>query len=163
LRIDTLATALVARLEQSPEQQAREACTLRWSSAGHPPPVLRRVDGTVELLDTAPDLLLGYDPAARRHDHVVELVPGDTLLLYTDGLVERRDSDLSDGLELLRATLDELGSPPIEELCDALLARLLPARADDDVALVALRVRPSPALLHDAAPRQALDRPPAPA
>lgn len=92
------------------------------------------------------DLLLGLDPTTERHDHVLEMALGDTLLLYTDGLVERRDSDLTDGIERLRSTLEEVGGLPLHEVCDALLSRLLPDRADDDVALVALRViRPATA------------------
>ena len=142
LRIDTLATALVARLEQSAEQRARGVHTLRWSSAGHPPAVLRTADGRLQVLEGDDDLLLGLDAATDRHDHALEVSPGDTLLLYTDGLVERRDSDLTDGIERLRSTLVEVGAMPLEAACDVLLSRLLPDRADDDVALFALRVLP---------------------
>jgi serine phosphatase RsbU (regulator of sigma subunit) len=78
---------------------------------------------------------------------------GDTLLLYTDGLVERRDSDLTDGIERLRATLVDVGGLPLDEVCDALLGRLLPDHADDDVALVALRVLPDATSLRRLAPR----------
>jgi GAF domain-containing protein len=142
LQIDTLATALVARLEQSPQQREQGLRTLRWSSAGHPPAVLVAADGTPRLLDVDDDLLLGFDDSAERHDHVIEIAGGDTLLLFTDGLVERRDSDLTDGIERLRVALSELADRPLDQLCDALLERLLPAQADDDVALVALRVLP---------------------
>jgi PAS domain S-box-containing protein len=141
LRIDTLATALVARLEQVPAQRALGRTTLRWSSAGHPPAMLLRASGRVDVLGAEADLLLGLE-AARRHDHTVEMGPGDTLLLYTDGLVERRDSPLAEGVERLRATLVALAGAPLEDLCDALLARLLPDAPDDDVALVAVRPRP---------------------
>jgi PAS domain S-box-containing protein len=147
LQIETLATALVARLEQTPVQVADGARTLRWSSAGHPPAMIRRADGTVEVLAAEDDLLLGLDPAAERHDSTLELRPGDTVLLYTDGLVERRDSALSDGLDRLEATLAEVGGLPIGELCDVLLSRLLPPAPDDDVALVALRAQPVAAVL----------------
>ena len=164
LQIDTLATALVARLELSPAQQGSGLRTVRWSSAGHPPAVLRSADGSVRLLEGDDDLLLGLDAGTERHDHVLEMAPGDTLLLYTDGLVERRDSDLTDGIERLRATLVEVGGLSLDDLCDALLARLLPDHADDDVALVALRVQPDAARLASLAPRQPDDaRPAAPA
>jgi PAS domain S-box-containing protein len=147
LQIETLATALVARLEQTPDQAGRQARTLRWSSAGHPPAMVLRLDGQVEVLTAEDDLLLGLDPSTERHDSTVELLPGDTLLLYTDGLVERRDSALTDGLARLEATLVELAGLPLDALCDELLTRLLPPAPDDDVALVALRARPVSAVL----------------
>jgi PAS domain S-box-containing protein len=142
LRIDTLATALVARLEQQTAQQrAAGTTTLRWSSAGHPPAMLLRAGGGVDVLAAEDDLLLGLDPSAERRDHVAEVAAGDTLLLYTDGLVERRDSALAEGVERLRTALAELAEAPLDVLCDALLGRLLPEAADDDVALVAVRPR----------------------
>jgi anti-sigma regulatory factor (Ser/Thr protein kinase) len=70
------------------------------------------------------------------------LEDGSTLLFYTDGLVERRDSPLDAGLARLRQALSALYDQPLESLCDELLARLLPGEADDDVALVAVRVHP---------------------
>ena len=108
LRIDTLATALVARLEQTREQQAAGTTTLRWSSAGHPPAMLLSATGRVDVLAADDDLLLGLDPAAERRDHVLEMQAGDTLVLYTDGLVERRDSALAEGVDRLRTALTEL-------------------------------------------------------
>jgi serine phosphatase RsbU (regulator of sigma subunit) len=144
LRIDTLATALVARVEQAADQRERGTRTLRWSNAGHPPAVLRRVDGEVLTLAAEDGMLLGLDPSGDRHDHTVELCSGDTLLLYTDGLVERRDSPIAEGIERLCGALRELGGLPLDELCDALLARLLPEAPDDDVAVVAVRPRPVP-------------------
>jgi PAS domain S-box-containing protein len=141
LRIDTLATALVARLEQTPAQQAPGTTTLRWSSAGHLPAMLLRATGAVDVLTADDDLLLGLDPAADRQDHTVEVHPGDTLVLYTDGLVERRDSALVEGVDRLSRALAELAGQPLELLCDALLARLLPEAPDDDVAIVAVRPR----------------------
>ncbi|MCW2725087.1 MAG: putative sensor protein [Frankiales bacterium] len=145
LAVDTLATALVARLE-SAGQDERGPRTLRWSNAGHPPAMLLGPDGRVTLLDQGQDLLLGLDPETARHDHTVELPPGSTLLLYTDGLVERRDdSALGVGLARLRDALTELGALPLDELCDAILDRLLPDAPDDDVALLAVRTRSTPA------------------
>jgi len=66
---------------------------------------------------------------------------GSTLLLYTDGLVERRDQVFDEGVELLGHALADLRDRPVEQLCDELLGRLLPDRAEDDVALVAVRLR----------------------
>ena len=109
-----------------------------YSNAGHPPPVLLHSDGTCELLDKATDPPLG----AREH-HVprpqagVGYAQGDTLVLYTDGLIERRDEDIDTGIERLSTALaqDQALSPDL--LADALLARLDVANgAPDDIALV---------------------------
>jgi serine phosphatase RsbU (regulator of sigma subunit) len=67
------------------------------------------------------------------------------VLLYTDGLVERRDSVIDAGMDRLVAHLRELAGRPLDELCDALLDRMLAGTPQDDVALVAVR-------LHDATP-----------
>jgi serine phosphatase RsbU (regulator of sigma subunit) len=74
---------------------------------------------------------------------------GATVLLYTDGLIERRDADLDAGLQRLRDALMELADRPLQELLDELLERLVHGRPEDDVALVAVRLhrqdRPRPA------------------
>jgi serine phosphatase RsbU (regulator of sigma subunit) len=142
LQVNTTATAVVARLEQSPDDRDRGITTLRWSNAGHPPPMAIKPDGTVQVLSTTPDLLLGIDPGTSRSEATVVVERGSTVLLYTDGLVERRGQDLDHGLALLRDTLVELAGLDLEELCDELLARMLPEEADDDVALVAVRLHP---------------------
>ncbi len=145
LGIDTLASAVLAQVEQTPEQtseQARQGLrTLRWSNAGHPPPLLLHPDGTAVLLEREPDLLLGLDPDTPRADHTVELQPGATLVLYTDGLVERRDQPLETGLARLQDAAASLAHLPLEQVCDALLAAL-PAAGEDDIALLAVRARP---------------------
>ncbi|MDQ1680172.1 MAG: hypothetical protein QOI42_1031, partial [Frankiaceae bacterium] len=149
LQIDTLATAVVARLEQTDEERTRLERTLRWSNAGHPPPFLLRGNGIVTMLTTDDDMLLGFDSDSVRHDHAVVLVPGDTVILYTDGLVERRDSPIEAGLARLEAALEAMAELPLEDLCTALVRQLLPDDADDDVAIVAVRAfredRPRPA------------------
>ena len=86
------------------ERAERGERLLRWSNAGHPPPLLLHADGTAEFLETEPDLLIGFAPGIPRHDHSVVLEAGATLLVFTDGLVERRDSSLTDGLAWLAAT-----------------------------------------------------------
>jgi two-component system, chemotaxis family, sensor kinase Cph1 len=67
---------------------------------------------------------------------------GSTVLLYTDGLVERRDQVFDDGIELLGRALSEEHDRPVEQICDALLRRLIPDGAEDDVALVGVRLLP---------------------
>jgi serine phosphatase RsbU (regulator of sigma subunit) len=143
LQVGTFATAVVARLEQTDEERARGVTRVRWSNAGHPPPmVLDGHGGVAVLADLAADLLLGIDPDTERRESEITLDRGATLLLYTDGLVERRGQSLDEGLARLRALLEELGDRPLDELCDELLDRLLPARSEDDVALVAVRLHP---------------------
>jgi PAS domain S-box-containing protein len=143
LDLDTMATALVARLEQDDPELAAADTRVRWSTAGHPPPVLIGADGTVTLLDCAePDLLLGVEPDRPRTDRVATVDRGGTLLLYTDGLVERRDRDLDAGTAELVRVLADLGDLPLQELCDRLLERMYLPDTEDDVALLAVRVHP---------------------
>jgi len=149
LALDTMAPALVARLEQDDADLRLDQSRLRWSSAGHPPPLVVAPDGEVTVLDHAPaDLLLGVDPSAERADRVVVLPAGSTLFLYTDGLVERRDRDLDAGTAQLTAVLREFADQPLEKLCDRVLERLFLPDAEDDVALLAVRLhsqtRPRP-------------------
>jgi PAS domain S-box-containing protein len=141
LDLDTLATALVARLEQDAPELAADETRVRWSTAGHPPPVLIDAEGTVVLLDCQdPDLLLGVDPDSPRHDRVAVIGRGGTLLLYTDGLVERRDRDLDAGIAELCRVLGGLAHLPLQQLCDRLLAEMYLPDTEDDVALLVLRV-----------------------
>ncbi|NYD22727.1 SpoIIE family protein phosphatase [Kineococcus aurantiacus] len=143
LATGTTATAVVARLEQREDEQERGVTRVRWSNAGHPPPVLLAPDGTVTTLSgPRHDLLLGLDPGSPRTDEEVVLDRGATLLMYTDGLVERRDQDYDEGLLRLCDAVGELAGEDLDGLCDGVLARLLPEHVEDDVALVAVRTHP---------------------
>ena len=135
LQVDALVTAVVAVVEPD---GATGGHRVRWSNAGHPPPLLLHPDGRAELLETGAELLLGLDPAAPRSDHRVALAPGSTLLLYTDGLVERRGADLDEGLRWLAGSAAELAGASPDDLCDALLRQVADS-AEDDVVLLALR------------------------
>jgi serine phosphatase RsbU (regulator of sigma subunit) len=75
-----------------------------------------------------------------RSEHQVTLGRGATVLLYTDGLVERRDQSVDDGVARLDALLTECGELPIDELCDRVLDRLVPLQREDDVALTVVRL-----------------------
>jgi serine phosphatase RsbU (regulator of sigma subunit) len=148
LLVRTTASCVVARIEQTEDERARGVTHLRWSNAGHPPPMVINPDGSVlPLVGVGADLLLGVDPSTTRAEAEVTLDRGATVVLYTDGLVERRGEHLEEGLSRLRDCLGELAQLPLEELCDQLLERLRPG-ADDDIALLAVRLhrqdRPRP-------------------
>ncbi|GAA1015974.1 hypothetical protein STXM2123_5658 [Streptomyces sp. F-3] len=136
----TAATLLLARIEQRPDT----GYVLHWTNAGHPPPLLVTADGAARCLaPEAHGIPVGVDPSVPRPDHTHPLPPGSTLLLYTDGLIERRDRDIDVGLRDLADHVAGLATAPLEQLCDALLGR--PDAYDDDVALLALRVPRPPA------------------
>ncbi|NEM06358.1 SpoIIE family protein phosphatase [Geodermatophilus normandii] len=149
LEVRTMATAAVARLEQTPAQRAAGLTRLTWSNAGHPPPLVLHPDGRLTFL-AAPraDLLLGVLPGTPRTQHEATLERDTTVLLYTDGLIERRSSDLDEGLDRLRSAVRDLADLPLDDLCDGVIDRLVDGRPDDDVALVAVRLhredRPRP-------------------
>ena len=141
MHTDTLATAAVARLERS--CHGNGASRLRWANAGHPPPIVVGPDGDTTVLGgPVGDLMLGVDCSVDRPESVVEIAPASTVLLYTDGLIERRGSTLDEGMARLVDHLVELAGKPLEELCDALLDRMLQGTPQDDVAIVAVRLAP---------------------
>ncbi|WP_200307242.1 PP2C family protein-serine/threonine phosphatase [Streptomyces adelaidensis] len=116
--------------------------TIAYSSAGHPPPALLHPDGTVTFLDRSTDPPLGARPVhVRRPQTTLPFVEGATLVLYTDGLIERRTEDIDVGLARLADCLSRHPDTAPETLADALLADLLPATgATDDAALVVIRL-----------------------
>ncbi|MER7191265.1 SpoIIE family protein phosphatase [Streptomyces flaveolus] len=115
---------------------------LIYSSAGHPPPVLLHSNGTCDLLDQATDPPLGARPEhVPRPQANTSYAPDDTLILYTDGLIERRGEDIDAGLARLTSTLATCTGFGAEHLADALLARLdLTSGAGDDIAMVVVRL-----------------------
>lgn len=115
---------------------------LIWSNAGHPPPLLVRPDGEVSLLESPVDLPLGVEPTLRR-DGERGVAPGSILLLYTDGLVERRDRPITTGLAQLVRLVGQRHREP-KELLDAVLAELA-EQPEDDVAVLAVQLLAPPA------------------
>ncbi|SCX43625.1 PAS domain S-box-containing protein [Klenkia marina] len=143
LQVPTLATAAVARFEQTPEEYARGVTRLLWSNAGHLPPVIVHPDGSLAVLaEWRGNLLLGVDPTTTRTEQVITLDRGSTILLFTDGLVERRASTLDDDMARLSEAVVDLAGGTLEQLCDGLITRLVDGRNDDDIALVAVRLHP---------------------
>ncbi|MEV0740141.1 SpoIIE family protein phosphatase [Streptomyces sp. NPDC050549] len=116
--------------------------TITYSSAGHPPPVLVRPDGSVEFLDRATDPPLDARPAPKpRPQAGTTFSPGTTLALYTDGLIERRHEDIDRGLVRLADSLVRHRNADPEALADAVLLELLPhGGATDDTALIIVRL-----------------------
>jgi PAS domain S-box-containing protein len=114
---------------------------LRHSSAGHLPPLLTTREGGTRYLEEGAGLLLGMDPNMPRRAATSALPARSTLLLYTDGLVERRGESLDDALDRLRRYTAELAREPLETFCDELLIGL-GADSADDIAVLALRPTP---------------------
>ncbi|TNM69194.1 serine/threonine-protein phosphatase [Streptomyces sp. NP160] len=190
LGLDVLASATVVRIDQSPVEAERGLRRITWSSAGHPPPVLlvpapRGGSGAqaqvlrhggdcspgsaVQSGEQGADVLLGVGSGHARVDHSCEVPPGATLLLYTDGLVERRDADLDVGTAALCRVLEAEGSLGLEDLLDEGLRQLVGDEHGDDVAVLAVRAHsedgPRPAEAgpsHGAGPADADGLPPAP-
>jgi signal transduction histidine kinase/DNA-binding response OmpR family regulator/serine phosphatase RsbU (regulator of sigma subunit) len=110
---------------------------LQWASAGHVPPLLLAPDGSVRRLSERPGPPLGSG-LPQQPDHVVELPAGTMLVLYTDGLVERRGESLDVRLDELAGRLASAGVP-LEALPDELVRGMVGDELDDDVALLVAR------------------------
>ncbi len=111
------------------------------ASAGHLPPLLVPPDGDSEFLDVspAPPLGVGSGPIQTR---IFKIRDGSLLVLYTDGLVERRTSDIDEGLTRLRETFGPgSASRPLEDLCKATLAGVYADHQRDDIAVLVARLR----------------------
>lgn len=117
---------------------------LRWTNAGHPPPLLITHDGQARYLDDAHGILLGTGADRPRRDTVTVLPPRATLLLYTDGLVESPHHSIDRGLDRLRRHAASLARRPLPRFCDSLLHGVRPDDNDDDVAMLALRTPDRP-------------------
>ncbi|MEY9950454.1 hypothetical protein ABH937_007584 [Kitasatospora sp. GAS1066B] len=121
-----------------------QAGTLTYASAGHLPLMLRGPDGTVLQGEQQNGPPLGTGGGSHS-SHSLRLLPGTTGVLYTDGLVERRDQDIDEGLGLLARTLaGAIGSPDV--VCARLLRAMgVTAEHDDDVAVLAFQLPPQAA------------------
>jgi anti-anti-sigma factor len=122
-----------------------ERGTIRWARAGHPPPLLLS-DGRAEYLDSAGSgTVLGVAGRRPFTEGTITVQPGAVVLLYTDGLVERRNAPIDTGLDRLADAVQRHGGEPPESLATLLLHEIL-ADTDqpDDVALIAARLMPAP-------------------
>ncbi|MFI5833325.1 SpoIIE family protein phosphatase [Micromonospora sp. NPDC051300] len=113
---------------------------LRYSSAGHPPAVVVHPDGTSALLDQGRSRPLAVRAGRDRPEAETTVPARATLMLYTDGLVERRRQPLTSGIDRVTATLQEGRSAPVDELASEVMAQLTPDGGyADDVALLIYR------------------------
>jgi len=110
---------------------------LAWARAGHPPPVLIH-EGTAAALPLPGGILLGAVAEAQYEENLLGLVPGDRLLMYTDGLIERRDRSVDKALEQLLATVGA-ATPQLGEHLDVLLTHAR-SDTDDDTCLIGIDV-----------------------
>jgi anti-anti-sigma factor len=123
---------------------------LCWARAGHPPPLLVEPEGVRYLTEGAGGPL-GIPGRPPYPEASIRIEPGACLLLYTDGLIERRGQVIDEGLDHLASTAAALCSESPTALLDGLLARALPDTGPaDDVALIAARYLPAP--LHQRLP-----------
>ncbi|MET8212926.1 SpoIIE family protein phosphatase [Streptomyces sp. NPDC005373] len=131
-----LATTAVQAVIDTRNQQ------IAYSSAGHHPPVLLHSESTCELLDQATDPPLGARPEhVPRPQATVSYRPDDLLVLYTDGLIERRGEDIDAGLQRLTDGLARYARLSPDRLADALLTHLdVAGGAQDDIALIVVRL-----------------------
>ncbi|GAB2872112.1 SpoIIE family protein phosphatase [Streptomyces deserti] len=138
LGADLFASCLYLRLDP-----ARGRAVM--SRAGHPPPLLRKPDGRVRVLDLAGGPLLGIDASATYPTTEVDLAPGCLLVLYTDGLVEAPGVDFEEALAGLSRRLATAGDLPLDELADRLIHQDGPGTDGeerlDDIALLLLRAQ----------------------
>ncbi|MEU3794465.1 SpoIIE family protein phosphatase [Streptomyces fructofermentans] len=117
---------------------------LTYSSAGHPPGVLTFADGTTRLLDRGRSLPLAVRPGTERPEDECPIPARSTLLLYTDGLVERRRRSLDVGIDQAAEALRTGRGTPVEDLATHVMSRLVPSGGfEDDVALLIYR-HPAP-------------------
>jgi PAS domain S-box-containing protein len=113
---------------------------LTYASAGHPPGILVDPDGAVHLLEKGNSLPLAIQPQARRTPAELTIAGRATLLLYTDGLVERHDRSITEGIEQAGQVVRAGGDTAIDELAAAMMTRLVPPYGfKDDVALLLYR------------------------
>ncbi|MCV7127745.1 SpoIIE family protein phosphatase [Mycolicibacterium vanbaalenii] len=121
---------------------------LVYSSAGHPPPILMHADGSARLLEGAHTIALGLRVGWSRPEGRLSIPAGATLMLYTDGLVERRRTLLEDGISRAAELLEGHRTSDLEDLADQIMSGLAPSVGyQDDVALLLYR-HPAPLQLN---------------
>ena len=125
------------------------AGTITYSCAGHPPPILVTAAGEYHLLDEARSLPLVVSPAGwQRRQATAILPPGATVMLYTDGLVERRNQPLDKGIDAAAVTVAERAQDHPDDVADHVMSAMTPKVGyEDDVAVLIYRHPPAPLTL----------------
>ena len=126
---------------------------LRYTNAGHPPPLIVDPDGGASYFEDVPAPPMGVMETPPYKQHTLRLERGSTLLLYTDGLVERATEVLDVGLDRLRgAAVAAAAGADVEALCERVLGDLVGAEAahDDDVTMIALHALQARVFAEDA-------------
>ena len=114
---------------------------VQFANAGHPPPLVVRAGDQISFLEDGLGPPLGCDDPGLPAEARFRLVPGSTLLLFTDGLVERRGTSIDEGLQRLATVAMDCGQD-IEAFCDQLLCSMVEDDTADDVALLVIRPLP---------------------
>nr|WP_189940136.1 GAF domain-containing SpoIIE family protein phosphatase [Streptomyces aurantiogriseus] len=140
--LDSITDAPVTTVALARIEPDGDGWRLHWSTAGHLPPLVVTADGRTRYLHAEPGVPLGVDRRLPRRDHTRPLASGDTVLLFTDGLVEHPELPLDTGLGRLAATAAALTGLPPDVLCRT-LADQHPSDGHDDIALLAVRVPPA--------------------
>jgi signal transduction histidine kinase/CheY-like chemotaxis protein/serine phosphatase RsbU (regulator of sigma subunit) len=137
LAIGATGTLILGRLDR-----AADTWTLTWTNAGHPGPLLCHPDGTVRSLDQHDFMFYPglYNPPVPRSQHQLELSPGSTILLYTDGLVDRPGGDYGHDVEHAAQILATHRGFPLSQLLSTLVAEIAGQNHTDDIALLAVRI-----------------------
>ncbi|MBO0898622.1 SpoIIE family protein phosphatase [Cellulomonas sp. zg-ZUI222] len=138
LDVADIATCVLVRWERTPT-----GARLTWASAGHPPVLVRLPGGHVQGLDGARSTPIGLPPVrpGTTPEAAADVPHGAFVVLYSDGLVERRDRGLREGIETLSAALAAVpDDATASQVCDALTGTLVDEHQEDDVCLLVVRV-----------------------
>jgi serine phosphatase RsbU (regulator of sigma subunit) len=138
----TIALAMLSAPAEGPTD-ASEVARVVISSGGHPPPLLRRADGTVVQVQTH-GKLLGYFPTVQANEIIVEMRPGDTLVAFTDGVIERHDESNWFGEPELAnlVAANDLDADSLAGLIRDTAVNAFSAPPKDDMAILVLRRQP---------------------
>ena len=140
LRLTQLVTVFYGVLDPPDAEGRRE---LRYSNAGHLPPIVRHPDGSTDTIAGGSSAVLGAPMSIEHSQGTHTIDPGDVVVLYTDGLVEMPGGSLDDGLARLAETIARPGRGDAEAMCEQVLSGMTPRSLRDDIALLAVRISAS--------------------